>query len=63
MLAIFDCDRQDQLAHAIYTMTLFRDDYCVSCLQQDVAINAVDASQLAVEHYDVEPCYGSVSYC
>jgi Reverse transcriptase (RNA-dependent DNA polymerase) len=51
MLAIFDCDRQDHLAHAVYTMTLFRDE-CLSCLQQDVAIN-VDALQLAVEH-DVE---------
>jgi hypothetical protein len=51
MLAIFDCDRQDQLAHAVYTMTLFRDE-CLSCLQQDVASN-VDALQLAVEH-DVE---------
>ena len=29
MLAIFDCDQQDQLAHAIYTMTKLREQ-CLS---------------------------------
>jgi hypothetical protein len=50
MLAILDCELHDQLARAVYTMTLFRDQ-CLSC-SQDVAIS-VDASQLAVEQ-DVE---------
>jgi hypothetical protein len=25
LLSIFDCDQQDQLAHVVYTMTVFRD--------------------------------------
>jgi hypothetical protein len=29
LLAIFDCDQQDQLAHVVYTMTVFR-EHCLS---------------------------------
>jgi hypothetical protein len=29
LLSIFDCDQQDQLAHVVYTMTVFR-DHCLS---------------------------------
>jgi hypothetical protein len=29
LLAIFDCDQQDQLAHVVYTMTAFR-EHCLS---------------------------------
>jgi hypothetical protein len=29
LLSIFVCDQQDQLAHAVYTMTVFR-DHCLS---------------------------------
>jgi hypothetical protein len=29
LLSILDCDQQDQLAHAVYTMTVFR-DHCLS---------------------------------
>jgi hypothetical protein len=29
MLSIFDCDQQDQLAHVLCTMTVFR-DHCAS---------------------------------
>ena len=50
MHTIFDCDHQDQLAHAVYTMTKFRDQ-CLSC-PQGAAIN-VDTLQLATDE-DVE---------
>jgi hypothetical protein len=29
LLSIFDCDQQDQLAHVVYTMTVFR-EHCLS---------------------------------
>jgi hypothetical protein len=50
MLAIFDTDHQDQLAHAVYTMTKFRDQ-CLLCPQG--AVITVDTLQLVVEE-DVE---------
>jgi hypothetical protein len=50
MLAIFDCDHQDQLAHAVYTMTKFRDQCLLS--PQGTAIS-VGALQSVVEE-DVE---------
>jgi hypothetical protein len=30
LLAIFDCDHQDQLAHVVYMMTVFRREHCLS---------------------------------
>ena len=50
MYAIFDCEQQDQLAHALYTMTKLRED-CLSRPQgADIDIGIL---QLAVEE-DVE---------
>jgi hypothetical protein len=46
MHEIFDCEHQDQLAHAVYTMTKFR-EYCLS-RPQGVAVR-VEAIQQAVE--------------
>jgi hypothetical protein len=50
MLAIFDCGHQDKLAHAVYTMTKFRDQCLLS--PQGAAIS-VGALQSVVEE-DVE---------
>ena len=47
---IFDCEHQDQLAHAVYTMTKFR-EYCLLCAQGDAV--TVESIQQAVEA-DVE---------
>ena len=50
MCEIFDCDHQDQLAHAVYTMTKFR-EHCLSLpVGTDVHVENV---QQAVEE-DVE---------
>ena len=43
---IFDCEHQDQLAHAVYTLTKFR-EYCLLCAQ-GAAVN-VESIQRAVE--------------
>ena len=45
--AIFDCDCQDQLAHALYTMTKFR-EHCLSRPQGGVVRN-VGMMQLIVD--------------
>ena len=43
---IFDCEHQDQLAHAVYTMTKFR-EHCLLCAQG--AAVTVESIQRAVE--------------
>ena len=50
LLSLFDCDQQDQLAHLVYTMTVFRNQ-CLT-MPQGSHIN-VDNIQQVVEE-DVE---------
>jgi hypothetical protein len=50
LLAIFDCDQQDQLAHVVYTMTAFR-EHCLS-LPHGSHIAITSVQQLVEE--DVE---------
>ena len=50
LLSIFDCDHQDQLAHVVHTMTIFRNQ-CLSMPQgSHVTVNNVQV----VEAEDVE---------
>jgi hypothetical protein len=51
LLSVFDCDQQDQLAHAVYTMTAFRKQ-CLS-LPHGSHIATVNSIQQIVEE-DVE---------
>ena len=48
---IFYCEHQDQLAHAVYTMTKFR-EFCLMCAPGTAAVT-VESIQQAVEA-DVE---------
>jgi hypothetical protein len=47
LLSIFDCDQQDQLAHVVYTMTVFR-DHCLS-LPHDSHIAITHVQQIVEE--------------
>jgi hypothetical protein len=50
LLAIFDCDQQDRLAHVVYTMTAFR-EHCLS-LPHGSPIAITNVQQIVEE--DVE---------